>query len=72
MDERKIEVSRDDKWVEVQMKDIRKGEKFRMFEPDGKPVVGQGEFKGKTVFKAEEDPYEVDGTWGVKGGHVED
>lgn len=39
-------------WAEIEMKDLIKGDMFRLFEPDGKPVS----FYGKTEFYAASTP----------------
>jgi len=53
-DLRKVEVLRDNNWTECRLKDVKKGEKFRMFEFDGSPVLGS---VGESVFVADSDPY---------------
>ena len=42
-------------WEEIQMRDLREGEWFRMFEPDGTPV----EYDGDTEFCATKNPEQV-------------
>lgn len=37
---RRCEVIRNDVWTECHMKDIKKGDMFRLFEPDGTQVEG--------------------------------
>ena len=37
---RKVEVFKDDGWSEIQFVDLEVDDKFRMFEPDGSPVIG--------------------------------
>lgn len=46
------DVNNDGTWVDVQMKDVRKYQIFRMFEPDGKEVVDD---KGGKIWVATED-----------------
>jgi hypothetical protein len=41
------------------MENIKKGDVYRMFEPNGQPVRGEGEFEGFVNFQAVED---FDGT----------
>lgn len=48
---RKIEVLRHKEWFHIVITDIKKGETFRLFEPDGTPVSN----KGHTEFIAKED-----------------
>jgi len=36
---RRVKVLREGQWVQVRMKELKVGEKFRMFEPDGTPVI---------------------------------
>lgn len=50
----------DGSWADVALKDIRKGDRFRMFEPDGSPV------DGGVVSTALGDPYPTVRTWGVQ------
>lgn len=53
--ERKIEVYRDGSWVSTRIELIKRGDVFRMFEPNGQPVKGTGEYEGATEFKATRD-----------------
>lgn len=39
MDIRKAEVFTNNAWTEVPFEDIKEGQKFRLFEPTGEPVV---------------------------------
>ena len=39
---RKVEVFKDNEWSAIQFVDLEVDDKFRMFEPDGTPVVGLG------------------------------
>ena len=50
--DRKIEVKQPGAWIEVK---IQKGDVFRMFEPNGDCVCGQGDCAGMTEFRADED-----------------
>ena len=63
---RRVEVLRDGEWVGAKMESIRRGDSFRMFDPGGKPVVGQGRLAGCTVFKAGDNAHKIDGVWGCK------
>lgn len=52
---RTVEVKKKNEWVRVfGINDIHKWDKFRMFEQDGTPVIGE---QGQTVFKAISEPY---------------
>ena len=54
-DLRKVEVFREEKWVEVRLKDVKKGELFRMFElPEMLPVLLDS---GESEMVALSDPY---------------
>lgn len=47
----RVEVNTDHGWIERPFEQIKKGDVFRMFEPDGKPVVnacGHTEYKAET------------------------
>jgi len=58
MNYRKIEMLENEEWKEVQFQELKSGNVFRMFEPDGKPVVGAiDEFEGTTSWKVIRDPY---------------
>lgn len=58
-----VQVHRGGHWVTVGLGDIRAGDRFRMFEPDGKPVM-EG---GHSVFIAQSDavPIEPQGNHSV-------
>ena len=61
---RKIFKIEDDKEKRVNLSEIKKGDTFKMFEPDGTPVKNN---EGKTIFVAEKDA-EFDSSieqWGV-------
>ena len=54
-DLRKVEVFREEKWIETRLKDIKKGELFRMFElPEMLPVLNNF---GRHEFIALSQPY---------------
>jgi hypothetical protein len=40
------------KWVNVNYNEIEPGDVFRMFDPDGTPVVDDNRYGGKTEFTA--------------------
>lgn len=70
MNTRTIEVFRDDEWKEVQeMYELRRGDSFRLFEPDGEPVVGSN---GETIFHAISEPYWSDtyNQWTIDIGDI--
>lgn len=51
-------------WIVVDFKDLKEGDKFRMFEPTGEPVVDK-EFN-ETEFIAKCDAYiNEDGIWSI-------
>lgn len=50
---RTVEVLRSGEWVQIQLKEIKDGEVFRMFNPDGSPVVWDDE----EIFVAQGEPY---------------
>lgn len=60
--DRKLEVFRNEAWVESTMKDLKAGEKFRMFEPEGDPVI----FKETTEFTVDADPKQKNGKWSIE------
>lgn len=64
---RKIEKLENDEWVECKMKDLKKGNKFRLYD-DEKPVIVGGE----SVFDAIGDPYlnEID-EWEIEVKDIE-
>jgi hypothetical protein len=62
---RKVEILVDGQWTPIQMTEIKAGDRFRMFEPTGEPVLGMSE---ETEWVAATDGYLVEGTknlWGV-------
>lgn len=68
--ERTVQVLYDGKWIDLKFEDMKKGHVFRMFEPDGTPVSGLGEFAGVTEYLATEDAHLTSGVWGLKADHV--
>jgi hypothetical protein len=69
---RKVEVFRDKEWSEIQFKNLEVNDKFRMFDPDGTPVIGLG---GVTEWAVTKGPYRrtEDEVWTVEcddGGGV--
>ena len=69
---RKVEVFKDDGWLEIQFKELEVDNKFRMFEPDGSPVIG---LAGVTEWIVTKGPYRrtEDEVWTVEcddGGGV--
>jgi len=51
---RRVERLVSEQWVEVRMIDLKAGDRFRMFEPEGAPVA---DGKGRTVFRTTGDAY---------------
>jgi len=69
--QKRIQIFKDDRWIDIEFKDLKKGDHFRSFEPDGKPIKG--------VYTIVEGPFFNDGVWGarvnpsnVKGGDGHD
>ena len=59
---RKVEVYLNDAWMQVPLSGVKKGERFRMFEPSGEVVT----MKGISEFVADCDAYlNRDNTWSV-------
>ena len=55
---RKVEVFRDEEWKEIKFEELQVGDKYRMFESEGVPVVGKGmEFEGTTEWIVTKNPY---------------
>jgi len=48
------EVNREEEWKVVPLSEVKKGDRFRMFEPDGEPVKN---VSGDVVFVAHEDSF---------------
>jgi len=47
-------------WIQSAIPFLREGDIFKMYEPDGKKI----ESEGKTIFKADKNPYQrSDGQW---------
>jgi hypothetical protein len=47
-------------WVDVAFRDLKKGDVFRLFEPDGRLVDGDEEVT------AASDAYETNGVWSIQ------
>jgi hypothetical protein len=64
---RTVEALRDNRWILVEMYQLKQYEYFRMFNPDGSIVVGDN---GKTVFYSISEPYWSDtyDTWTIDIG----
>lgn len=61
---RKAEVLRDGVWMTIRGIDVKAGEIFRLFEPDGTPVKNKA---GLTSFKAIKDArVRSDGVWEIQ------
>jgi hypothetical protein len=58
---RKVQVFKDDNWEDTEVQSLKKGDRFRMFEEDGTPVV----WDVKTEFIASSNPTTVNGVWGI-------
>lgn len=66
MDFRKTEIFKNGEWIEVEFKDILKGNLFRLIESTGEIVSD----KGETEFIAVSDAYlNKDGIWEVGSKH---
>ena len=66
---RKVEVFKDNKWKELYFKRLQVGDKYRMIEPDGSPVIGEGKkFEGTTEWVVTKGPYRrpKDEVWTVE------
>ncbi len=62
-DLRRAEVLVGDKWIDIEFEEIRAGNRFRLFESTGEPVVDEN---GKSEFIAKTDPYITkDGVYGI-------
>ena len=67
---RKVEVFKGGGWSEIKFEELEVGDKYRMFEPDGSPVVvigDGGKYEGATEWVVLEGPYRrsKDGVWTV-------
>jgi hypothetical protein len=51
---RKVEIKNNNIWEEINFSELKKGDTFRMFEPDGEPVK---DLNNKTEFLATSDTY---------------
>ena len=62
-DLRRAEILVNDKWVGIEFEGIKAGDRFRLFESTGEPVVDEN---GKNEFIAKTDPYITkDGVYGI-------
>lgn len=50
----RVDVLVDGKWTDVEFKEIKAGDRFRLFRSTGEPVVDKN---GKSEFIAKSDPY---------------
>jgi hypothetical protein len=66
-EDRLIKVKQGKEWVEVKLKDINAGDKFRMWEPDGTIIRNNNKY----VFTAAGAPYEVTNEYGVETWGIE-
>lgn len=58
-------------WVDIETEDLKKGDIFRMSNPDKTPVWGEGHFEGIRTFIATEDAeIKKGGVASVKSGGV--
>lgn len=55
-----------DRWDRVQMRDIRKGDVFRMQCDDIADRYWPGRDGGRTAYTAESDAFELEGVWRVQ------
>lgn len=60
--QRMVERRTDQGWRVTEMSAIKKGDEFRMFDPDGNPV----KLNGSTLLRAAEDASCVNSVWGVQ------
>ena len=49
-------------WDKTEPSQIRKGDRFRIYTPEGVPLV----IKGRETFVASSNPYQVEGKWVVE------
>jgi hypothetical protein len=61
-EDRYIEYYQDGKWIRAEFKELKKGMRFKIYEPDG---VLYTNLEGKSDFFAESDAYEWDGDGSV-------
>jgi hypothetical protein len=60
---RRVLIEKDNNWIEVEFKELQIGNKFKMFEPTGEPVIG---LKDNTEWIVMTEPVELgDGNWQV-------
>lgn len=58
-----VEISEDGNWHKMNFSDIKFGMIFKLFEPDGKPVIRSN---NASIFAADTDAYQLeDGLWSV-------
>jgi hypothetical protein len=70
---RRVQVKIDGQWTDTSMKDIKNGDVFRMFEPNGEEVIGTGLLAGDVNFVALEDAWcNDDGVWGADADGAEE
>lgn len=59
---KKVEVFKDGEWIGIHFKDLKVGDKYRLFEPDGSRVVGTADnapgFIGSSEWIITKGPYE--------------
>jgi len=55
--ERLVEVLKDEKWVNCKFEDLKKGDKFRLFDIEEDKLIPVKLENGKTEFNAISDPY---------------
>lgn len=73
MELRKVEIYREDKWVEIIFKDLKVGDTFRMFEPGGARVEGLDYFAGTNEWVCTKGPYlNAEGVWTVDSSLAKD
>lgn len=68
MGERTVERLIGGVWAPVEFMDLKKGDTYRMFEPDGTPVV----YKDTSVWIAIADPSIVEGIKTIHGDEVDE
>ena len=62
MDKRIVEVYSNGIWIQTEFEDLRKGDRFRLFESDGERVVDD---KGRKEWIASSSPFMKMGDWVV-------
>lgn len=64
MEFRKVMVSRNGTWKEIDFNELSKGDNFRLFEPSGESVSDQS---GNEIFYSTSEPYKNDdGIWTIE------